>query len=694
MTITGYYFMVLDIETSTIYNENNEPVSVWLSYGYCNLYDRKGYVINRFLFREWKNLSEYFNNIQNKFPSHKILCYVHNLSFEFDFLIKNISRPKNFLTNSSHGIISSILEDYPHIEFRCSFRLTMHSLKKIGEQIDLPKLEDPYTNILPEDDIEITRLQYCCRDCDIVAKYIVDVLLKEFGTLPQIPLTKTGRVRKIFNEYYQEEKERLGDYPLWDLQPPEDCFQAMEDAFSGGITTSSIMYTGIILRNVHSYDITSSYPYVQLKELFPFSIEKEIGEIKMEFLKEKFWIAKIKFTNIHAKYPWGWLSVSKMQSYDELTSEFFNGKLLHSSEIVRTITNVDFEMIELTYDFDNIEIIEFYHMYDFGKIPYPYIKTIEKFAMKKYELKTALSQIDETHPDFAELNIEYMLAKNDFNSIYGMSVQKLVQQEYYIDENFLWHKKDRKYVNKGKHMKRNFLIGLFVTAYARRNLLRAIVKNCPYTFVYCDTDSIKYVGNSHFMGTNGRLKKYRKNKALSKLGKFDREHDYKEFITWGAKKYAYKLNKDNGIYLTVAGLPKYKNHDEKTGEAIFVTVKLKGVEKEFNSLDMFVPGVKFEKCKNGKKYIVDEKYFETEEDENGAECINIKYQDQATQEYLKQHNIVTNGGVALFPVDYELDITRNDRKVLKKTRKEFYVWVQKVIGIPQNELMVKMLPID
>lgn len=40
------------------------------------------------------------------------------------------------------------------------------------------------------------------------------------------------------------------------------------------------------------------------------------------------------------------------------------------------------------------------------------------------------------------------------------------------------------------------------------------------------------------------------------LGLFDNDGEYKEFITLGAKKYAYKDKKDNKIHITVSGIPK------------------------------------------------------------------------------------------------------------------------------------------
>ena len=228
--------------------------------------------------------------------------------------------------------------------------------------------------------------------------------------------------------------------------------------------------------------------------------------------------------------------------------------------IERTITSVDYDIIKMTYDFSDIEVLEFYPCKKYSKIPEPYEKTILEVAEKKHGLKEKREKmkndgVSEEDDEYREISKEYMLAKNNFNSIYGMLVQDLVQNEFYVDENYIWHKKDVKYKQSPKHIGRNFLFGIFVTAYARRNVLRGAVINCPETLCYIDTDSIKFIGDFNFQQTNELLdEKYLCNPAVSDLGQFDDEGTYLQFKTLGAKKYAY-VSEDGKVRLTVAGLP-------------------------------------------------------------------------------------------------------------------------------------------
>lgn len=633
----GIAFMVLDIETSTLIEQVSDgrklPTTTWLSYGFCKLYSVKGVTISKCYFRDWNTLSEYFIEIENKYLGYEVPCYIHNLGYEFDYLIKNLSRPVKMITNSTHNIISATLERYPQIKFLCSYQLSGHSLAKIGEQVGLKKLDSEYRTITPLDTITQEEIDYCERDCDIVAKYVTEVCLKEYGLLRAIPLTKTGRVRLKLKQFYS----KLEGEQKWDYMPDEDCYEAMCNSFAGGIVISNPFFTDIPLKNVHSYDETSAYPYALLREEYPYSIYKAKEFDKTSLKEFRFWIAKIKFIGISSKFPWGWLSISKMQDFSK-NAKFFNGKLISAEHCTRTICSVDFENITMTYDFMDFEIEEFYPCENFSYMPSPYVDTVIYYSQRKYELKIALSKLEEGTKEHHECSREYMLAKNDFNSIYGMTVQKLVQEEYYIDENFVWHKKDLKYIKKEKkHLKRNFLFGIYITAYSRRNLLRGIVTNCPYSLVYSDTDSIKFIGENKFTDTNERLQEeYLQYPSLAKLGTFEYEGTYENFKTLGAKKYCYTHGER--VFLTVAGLPKSKS-----------------VEEDYlKSIDEFCCGRTFEDCKLAKRYIFNDTSFLADD------FIVSDVVKASTGSYLEKHKISTAGGVALYPTSYKLDMTLND----------------------------------
>lgn len=122
-------------------------------------------------------------------------------------------------------------------------------------------------------------------------------------------------------------------------------------------------------------------------------------------------------------------------------------------------------------------------------------------------------------------------------------------------------------------------VGLFVTSFARRNLLLNTVfysHEFDRHVLYMDTDSIKYYGNYDYIFEEYNKTVYEKyQKACENfsqlkiedfmpkdkkgiehpLGIFDYDGTYKSFKTLGAKKYCYTTN-DDELHITVSGVNK------------------------------------------------------------------------------------------------------------------------------------------
>ena len=149
--------------------------------------------------------------------------------------------------------------------------------------------------------------------------------------------------------------------------------------------------------------------------------------------------------------------------------------------------------------------------------------------------------------------------------------------------------------SKNKKKQVSFLIvgGVFVTAYARNNLLENLIKLDDYE-IYADTDSLKLaegfdkkVIEDYNKKVIEKIEKVCKdlnldiNKFMPEdikgrkhiIGLFENESEqgqeftYKEFITLGAKKYAYKDFNDE-IHITVSGVPKGRSKSFKRFERL------------------------------------------------------------------------------------------------------------------------------
>lgn len=284
-------------------------------------------------------------------------------------------------------------------------------------------------------------------------------------------------------------------------------------------------------------------------------------------LKNFAYIIVVKFKNIRCKYYNNFISQSKCRSIKN--GKFDNGRIIYAEEIEIVLTDIDFNFILDTYKYESYEIEEsYYSVYDY--LP----KTFIEFVLEKYVNKTKFKNVEGKE-------VEYAKEKNKFNSLYGMSVTNTIRDEVTFDEIHDWQEREltnQEIISKlNEEKKKSFLsfaYGVWVTAHARNNLLRNVIKQDEYV-VYCDTDSMKLKEgyNKEYIENYNKYVEY-KIKEVSDylkipleqfapkdtkgkshmLGVFEEDAKYDKFITQGAKKYAVEIN--GKIEITVAGVPK------------------------------------------------------------------------------------------------------------------------------------------
>ena len=208
-------------------------------------------------------------------PKKRIIIYVHNLAYEFQFFRELLDWEKVFsidLRKPIYGITKTGLE------FRCSYLLSGYSLAKLGEQLHKYKCEklvgDLDYSLLRHSETPLTQKEigYCLNDIKVVMCYIQE-LIEQYKGITRLPITKTGFVRKycrsvcfkttdetgktIPNFKYIDKIHSLNITGL-------DEFSMLQRAFSGGFTHANAKYTDEVIENVDSYDFHSSYPYVKV----------------------------------------------------------------------------------------------------------------------------------------------------------------------------------------------------------------------------------------------------------------------------------------------------------------------------------------------------------------------------------------------------------------------------------------------
>ena len=252
------------------------------------------------------------------------------------------------------------------------------------------------------------------------------------------------------------------------------------------------------MENVDSWDFTSSYPYVLVTHKYPSTEFKKCNITRAERMSTRFaYLLVVKFKNIKCKYFNTFISRSKCTSIKNSVDD--NGRVMQAEELTITLTDIDFRFILDThkdiYEDKPVEyeILECYYS-SYNYLPKQFIE----FVLQKYIDKTKYKNVEGKE-------VEYAIAKALFNSLYGMSVTNNIRDEvvFYNDDEKIKHDNktwdevkltNEEIINKLNDEKKasflSFAYGVWVTAYARNNLLRNVIKLDDYV-IYCDTDSMK-----------------------------------------------------------------------------------------------------------------------------------------------------------------------------------------------------------
>jgi len=613
--------------------------------------------------RTWQEFKEFIEILENKCNCKKIV-FVHNLSFEFQFLYSHFNLI-DVLARKSRHVMKASMQDY-NIELRCTYMMSNVALKILASTYKLPvqKLSGDLDYSLIRNSLTVLdekELKYCENDC-LVVYYYIKMELETYETVDKIPLTFTGHVRReLRKKTITDWKYRKQVYKS--INVDGKIYNRLIEAFQGGYTHANWFYTDKILKNIDSYDFTSSYPFVMVSEKYPMTEFKKCRIKKEKDMMSRFaYILVVKFKNIKSKYYNNFISFSKGRNISH--GEYDNGRVVSADELEMTLTDIDFKIILKSYSCE-YEILESYFSL------YKYLpETFYNFILDKYVEKTKLKNVEGQE-------VNYALAKNSFNTLYGMSVTNNIKDEV-IFENNIWS--NRKLENTEILMKlseeksKSFLSfswGVWVTAYARRNLIENIIANDDYV-VYCDTDSIKLVQgydkkvieNYNKMVEN-KLKKISKTLGIKfsryapedvkgkshllglfekeETSKINKEFTYQEFITQGTKKYAYRTMKDyEKIYFKIPN-KKGKYYFKILTDKIKITVS--GVPKQGaialkNDISNFKDNLIFKSEDTGKKMLM---YNDFQED--------IFVTDYQGNEDL----IHEPSGVAIVPATYELN---------------------------------------
>lgn len=523
--------------------------------------------------RRWEELQEFMEKVVDAYKlseEERVVVYVHNLSFEFQF-IQDYFNFTDVFAMASRSILTA---KTAHLEFRCSYKLSNMSLAKFIENtpntLHYKGVDDLDYATVRTPDTQLTEVEYgyCFNDVKGLYECVME-LLKE-DNIATIPLTSTGYVRRDCRNAMNKNKNNRKMFLRSRLTLLQ--YKLLRECFRGGNTASDRYLTNIILKIVGSYDLSSSYPFQMIAREYPlgkwnYGVIPDIKTLE-EYNSRYCTIARYTFKNIRLREekPIPYIPQSKCLALGD-DREIYNGRILHADFLTISMTNIDFEIVREQYEYDELAVEEFHYSRK-GLLPKELRDTIMYYFEKKSKLKG-----DEEH------YYEYMKSKNKLNSIYGMTVTNILNTEIEYHDGEYTEKKmteaemmealDKYYKNHRSFL--NYSWGVFVTAYARRELEDGL-NIAGLDTIYCDTDSVKFIANHdrEFEEYNERLNKECEEKGIRNytevngkryyMGIFDKEKGYDEFITLGAKKYAFLQNGKLGI--TVSGLSKKKGAEE------------------------------------------------------------------------------------------------------------------------------------
>lgn len=524
--------MTFDIETSKIPTDDEGHYQAFMYIWQICL---EGNVI---FGRRWEELQEFMQKVVNAYKlseGERVVVYVHNLSFEFQF-IQDYFKFIDVFAMASRSILTA---KTAHLEFRCSYKLSNMSLAKFIKNtpntLHYKGVDDLDYATVRTPDTELTEVEYgyCFNDVKGLYECVME-LLKE-DNIATIPLTSTGYVRRDCRNAMNKNKNNRKMFLRSRLTLLQ--YKLLRECFRGGNTASDRYLTNLILKIVGSYDLSSSYPFQMIAREYPlgkwnYGIIPDIMTLE-EYNSKYCTIARYTFKNIRLRdeKPIPYIPQSKCLALGD-DREIYNGRILHADFLTISMTNIDYDIVKEQYIYDDLAVEEFHYSRK-GVLPKELRDTIMYYFEKKSELKG-----DEEH------YYEYMKSKNKLNSIYGMTVTNILNTEIEYHDGEYTEKKmteeemeealDKYYKNHRSFL--NYSWGVFVTAYARRELEDGL-NIAGLDTIYCDTDSVKFIGNHdrEFEAYNERLNKECEEKGIRNytevngkryyMGIFDKEKD-------------------------------------------------------------------------------------------------------------------------------------------------------------------------
>lgn len=462
------------------------------------------------LMRTWDEVHELFERLEVYGAMHNVivLIWIANFKYEFNFMCKRFKFENVFARNRNRPIYCTLGN---HIEIRDALQLSgkgglkelsrkyTKSQKKVG-QLDYTKLRNSQTTLTE------TEKDYCFTDVEILTEffnYWADLVVEE--GLEKIPITFIGtareHVKKHCKKQYNNKMEKVYE-KISSLLPRSYDAYRMErlKLFRGGLSHSNRYETSTsevdkTIDNVVGFDIDSSYPSVMCHYKYPMTKFREIKDLKTDgrFITDERLksgqlafklLVEIKKLDTSSKTTHTFEDVKKVVNYKGRI-DVDNKRILYADKICVYLTEIDYFNYCDMYNWESLKVIKCF-IAEKDYLPDYLIKSVLELYTEKRKLK--LLGLSDT-PAYANVKVK-------LNSLFGMCLTAINEVEWAYNDEKEWYQQGSK-ESYGRQKCKQFLSpywGIWITAYARRKLVKAITAidkdRFAHNVIYYDTDSL------------------------------------------------------------------------------------------------------------------------------------------------------------------------------------------------------------
>lgn len=399
--------------------------------------------------------------------------WVHNLKFDGSFLICELekrgyiwtenNKPKgDYYTTLITGMGAWFTIKFEGVTLHCSYRKIPESVERLAKSYNLPiaKGEIDYHKPRFKGYVPTKKeIEYCLIDCRIVF-----AVLKIYFDSGRTGISAAG---DAFKEYLKTLKYGKKTFERIFPQLPPAVDKYMRLAYKGGLVLVNHLHEGI-QKNVHVYDINSSYPHKLRYCRLPCGKPRYF---RFKPQGKRLWVATciISFDVKKNGIP-HLIEKNLIRGYSE--------PIECAKDYKMTCTSVDWEQFQIDYNVTDICWIDGFYFNDLSPDHYA------KFLDPLIKIKAAESESGTKTAKGA-------LAKMTMNSFSGkVGMRADSDLKHPIVKNGIIH-----YEKYEGNPRRTLYVPTiaFVTAYGRKQLLEAL-RATNGKWLYCDTDSVHRIG--------------------------------------------------------------------------------------------------------------------------------------------------------------------------------------------------------